>query len=62
MLNTSLHNKSARLGGLFTYEKFVASLNEAIARNQMPDSNLIKVRLLDDSSEATMDAFPLEYL
>ncbi|CAF5062882.1 unnamed protein product [Rotaria magnacalcarata] len=42
MLNTSLHNKSARLGGLLTYEKFVNSLNEAISRQNMPDSNLIK--------------------
>ena len=55
MLNTSLHNKSARLGGLFTYEKFVASLNEAIARHQMPDSNLIKVMLRGDISAATID-------
>jgi Sec7-like guanine-nucleotide exchange factor len=44
MLNTSLHNKSARLGGgPFTYEKFVNSLNETIARPQMPDQNIIKV-------------------
>ncbi|CAF3557551.1 unnamed protein product [Rotaria socialis] len=42
MLNTSLHNKSARLGGLLTHEKFVNSLNEAISRQAMPDSNLIK--------------------
>jgi hypothetical protein len=44
MLNTSLHNKSARLGGLFTYEKFLNSLNETIARNQMPDQIIIKVK------------------
>ncbi|CAF0837024.1 unnamed protein product [Rotaria sp. Silwood1] len=42
MLNTSLHNKSARFGGPFTYEKFVSSLNEAILRQHMPDINLIK--------------------
>ncbi len=45
MLNTSLHNKSARLGGgPFTYEKFVNSLNETIARHQVPDQNIIKVK------------------
>jgi len=44
MLNTSLHNKNARLGGgPFTYEKFVNSLNETIARHQMPDQQIIKV-------------------
>jgi hypothetical protein len=43
MLNTSLHNKNARLGGPFTYEKFVNSLNETIARHQMPDQTVIKV-------------------
>ena len=43
MLNTSLHNKNARLGGPFTYEKFLNSLNEAIARDHMPDLNIIKV-------------------
>jgi hypothetical protein len=43
MLNTSLHNKSARLGGPFTYEKFLHSLNEAISRQLMPDSAIIKV-------------------
>ncbi|CAF3565599.1 unnamed protein product [Rotaria sp. Silwood1] len=44
MLNTSLHNKSAvRMGGgSFTYEKFVNSLSETIARHQMPDQNIIK--------------------
>ncbi|CAF1182831.1 unnamed protein product [Adineta steineri] len=42
MLNTSLHNKSARLGGPFTYEKFLSSLSEAIAQPQMPDTSLIK--------------------
>ena len=45
MLNTSLHNKNARLGGTFTYEKFVASLSETIARHQVPDQIIIKVRL-----------------
>ena len=45
MLNTSLHNKSARLGGgPFTYEKFVNSLSETIARPQVPDPNIIKVK------------------
>jgi hypothetical protein len=44
MLNTSLHNKSARMGGgPFTYEKFVNSLSETIARHQVPDQNIIKV-------------------
>jgi hypothetical protein len=43
MLNTSLHNKSARLGGPFTYEKFLSSLNEAITQQHMPDANTIKV-------------------
>lgn len=44
MLNTSLHNKSARMGGgPFTYEKFVNSLSETIARHQLPDQNIIKV-------------------
>jgi hypothetical protein len=43
MLNTSTHNKSARLGGTFTCEKFSNSLNEAISRQNMPDSNLIRV-------------------
>ncbi|CAF3684350.1 unnamed protein product [Rotaria sordida] len=43
MLNTSLHNKSARMsGGQFTYEKFLNSLNETIARHQMPEQNTIK--------------------
>jgi hypothetical protein len=47
MLNTSLHNKSARLGGgPFTYEKFVNSLSETIARHQIPDQNIIKVNSL----------------
>ncbi len=47
MLNTSLHNKSARLGGgPFTYEKFVNSLSETIARHQIPDQNIIKVNFL----------------
>jgi hypothetical protein len=45
MLNTSLHNKNARLGGTFTYEKFVVSLSETIARHQVPDQTIIKVRL-----------------
>jgi Sec7-like guanine-nucleotide exchange factor len=45
MLNTSLHNKSARMGGgPFTYEKFVNSLSETISRHQVPDQNLIKVK------------------
>jgi hypothetical protein len=45
MLNTSLHNKSARMGGgPFTYEKFVNSLSETIARHQMPDQNIIRVK------------------
>ena len=45
MLNTSLHNKSARLGGgPFTYEKFVNSLSETIARHQIPEQNIIKVK------------------
>lgn len=47
MLNTSLHNKSARLGGgPFTHEKFVNSLSETIARHQMPDQTIIKVNIL----------------
>jgi len=47
MLNTSLHNKSARLGGgPFTYEKFVNSLSETITRHQLPDQNIIKVNKL----------------
>jgi hypothetical protein len=45
MLNTSLHNKSARMGGgPFTYEKFVNSLSETIARHQIPDQIIIKVK------------------
>lgn len=45
MLNTSLHNKNARLGGgPFTYEKFVNSLSETIDRQQMPDLTIIKVK------------------
>ena len=43
MLNTSLHNKSARTGGTFTYEKFLDSLNGTIARQEMPDTSIIKV-------------------
>jgi hypothetical protein len=43
MLNTSLHNKNARMGGALTFEKFINSLNEAISRQCMPDSNTIKV-------------------
>jgi hypothetical protein len=43
MLNTSLHNKNARMGGPLTFEKFINSLNEAISRQCMPDSNTIKV-------------------
>ncbi len=43
MLNTSLHNKNARMGGSFTFEKFLHSLNEAISRQLMPDSAIIKV-------------------
>ena len=47
MLNTSLHNKSARMGGgPFTYEKFVNSLSETIARHQLPDQTIIKVHRL----------------
>ncbi|CAF3880776.1 unnamed protein product [Rotaria sp. Silwood2] len=42
MLNTSLHNKSARCGGPFTCEKFISSLHEAILRQHMPETNLIK--------------------
>jgi hypothetical protein len=43
MLNTSIHNESARMGGTFTYKKFVSSLNEAISRQCMPDIDLLKV-------------------
>ena len=51
MLNTSLHNKSARLGGgPLTYEKFVNSLNETVARNQMPDQAIVKVSALESSN------------
>ena len=53
MLNTSLHNKNARLGGPFTYEKFVNSLNETIARPQMPEQSIIKVT--PDSPRAGTD-------
>ncbi|UJR16424.1 hypothetical protein I4U23_003326 [Adineta vaga] len=42
MLNTSLHNKSARMGGPFTYEKFLSSLTEAISQQHMPDSTTLK--------------------
>ena len=50
MLNTSLHNKNARMGGgPFTYEKFVNSLSETIARHQMPDQNIIKVTTYFDN-------------
>lgn len=50
MLNTSLHNKNARLGGgPFTYEKFVNSLSETITRHQMPDLTIIKVSSIDRS-------------
>jgi hypothetical protein len=43
MLNTSLHNRSASMGGPFTYENFYHNLNGAIARQHMPDSSLIRV-------------------
>ena len=43
MLNTSLHNKSARLGGPFTYEKFSETLSTAIVKEQMPNASTIKV-------------------
>lgn len=42
MLNTSLHNKNARLGGPLTFEKFLLSLNEAIPRQDLPDTTMIK--------------------
>lgn len=42
MLNTSLHNKNARIGGPFTFEKFLHSLNETIAKQSMPDTAIIK--------------------
>ena len=46
MLNTSLHNKNARLaGGPLTYEKFANSLSDTIAHHQMPDQTIIKVRI-----------------
>ncbi|CAF3927868.1 unnamed protein product [Rotaria magnacalcarata] len=68
MLNTSLHNKSARLGGgPFTYEKFVNSLSETIARHQIPDQNIIKniydsiknneLKFPDDDINLTMPVF-----
>lgn len=47
MLNTSLHNKNARLGGPLTFEKFLLSLNEAIPRQDLPDTTMIKVGLVD---------------
>lgn len=43
MLNTSLHNKSARIGGTLTYEKFYENLSKTIAKEQMPDAMIIKV-------------------
>ena len=43
MLNTSIHNKSARASGILTYEKFLNILNTAISKENMPDSNLLKV-------------------
>ncbi len=46
MLNTSLHNKNARMGGTFTFEKFLHSLNEAISRQYMPDTHIIKVNFI----------------
>ena len=45
MLNTSLHNKSARFGGPFTYEKFYSSLTEAISPEHMPDATAVKVNV-----------------
>lgn len=62
MLNTSLHNKSARMGGgPFTYEKFVNSLSETIARHQLPDQNIIKVHWQIGNTEMGF-FFLLEYL
>ncbi len=43
MLNTSLHNRSASVAGSFTYENFYNNLNGAIARENMPDSAIIRV-------------------
>lgn len=43
MLNTSLHNKSARIGGTFTFEKFYGNLSKTIEKEQMPDASVIKV-------------------
>ncbi|CAF0837786.1 unnamed protein product [Adineta ricciae] len=68
MLNTSLHNKSARLGGgPLTYEKFVNSLNETVARNQMPDQTIVKniydniknneLKFPDEDVNSTMPVF-----
>ena len=63
MLNTSLHNKSARMGGgPFTYEKFVNSLSETIARQQLPDQNIIKVNSFICFSQIGIKFEILEYL
>lgn len=51
MLNTSLHNKSARLGGLFTYEKFYSGLNDTISRPYMPESAIVKVSFSERGEE-----------
>jgi hypothetical protein len=62
MLNTSLHNKNARLGGPLTYEKFVQSLNDAISRHEMPESSIIKVRTRRSSPVARRSTVCSTYL
>ena len=62
MLNTSLHNKSARFGGPFTYEKFYNSLTEAISTQNMPDTATIKVDVPRYAFFVLRRCFILEYL
>lgn len=56
MLNTSLHNRSASMGGSFTYENFYHNLNGAITRQNMPDSAII--RNIYDSIRKNAFEFP----
>lgn len=43
MLNTSLHNKNAKMGGPFTFDMFLNSLNGTKEKEFMPETSVIKV-------------------
>ncbi len=62
MLNTSLHNRSASMGGSFTYENFYHNLNGAITRQNMPDSAIIRVDFSMNKKKICFDSICLEYL